>query len=106
MDLNYLYYRQQIETSMAEAARSAAARKVHAELANEYEKQIGEAAARKPDVRPRANPTMAVAMTAREVKDVESSAARTSSGCRGNPSCGHALRATNVRNGSKAHLSG
>ena len=69
MDLNYLYYRQQIETSMAEAARSAAARKVHGELAHEYEKKIGEAVARKPAERPRANPTMAVAMTAREVEE-------------------------------------
>lgn len=69
MDLNYLYYRQQIEMSMAGAARSAAARKVHGDLANEYEKKIGEAAARKPAVRPRANPTMAVAMTAREVEE-------------------------------------
>lgn len=72
MDLNYLYYRQQIETSMAGAARSAAARKTHGELANEYEKKIGEAAARKTEVRPKANPTMAVAMTAREVGDGES----------------------------------
>ena len=72
MDLNYLYYRQQIETSMARAARSAAARKVHGELANEYEKKIGEAAARKTDVRPEVNPTMAVAMTAREVEGGES----------------------------------
>ena len=72
MDLNYLYYRQQIETSMAGAARSAEARKVHGELANEYEKKIGEATARNTDVRPTANPTMAVAMTAREVEDGES----------------------------------
>ena len=71
MDLNYLYYRQQIETSMAETARSAAARKVHGELANAYEKKIGEAAARQTDIRSKANPIMAVAMTAREVEDGE-----------------------------------
>jgi hypothetical protein len=69
MDLNYLYYRQQIETSMAEAAPSAAARKVHGQLANEYERMIGEAAPRKADVRPATNPTMALAMTAREVEN-------------------------------------
>lgn len=72
MDLNYLFYRQQIEMSMAGAARSAAARKVHSELANEYEKKIGEAAARKTGAPPKANPTMAVAMTAREVGNGES----------------------------------
>ncbi|HUE80224.1 MAG TPA: hypothetical protein VMN38_11415 [Sphingomicrobium sp.] len=72
MDLNYLYYRQQIETSMAGAARSAAARRVHGDLANEYQKKISEAAARNTYGRPRANPTMAVAMTAREVDDVQS----------------------------------
>lgn len=72
MDLNYLYYRQQIEMSMAAAARTAAARKAHWELANEYEKRIGKASALKTDVPPKANPTMAVAMTAREVADGQS----------------------------------
>lgn len=75
MDLNYLFYRQQIERSMAEAAGSAAARKIHEELASVYEEQIGRAAwtpddePRLPDSikAPKANPTMAVAITAREV---------------------------------------
>jgi hypothetical protein len=69
MDLNYLFYRQQIETSLAEAARSPAARKAHQKFANEYEKRIGEAAVRDPaEDSAKANPTMAVAMTAREVE--------------------------------------
>jgi hypothetical protein len=67
MDLNYLFYRQQIETSMAEAAASAAVRKVHRAFATEYEKKIGEASAASDGEGPKANPTMAVAMTAREV---------------------------------------
>jgi len=66
MDLNYLFYRQQIETSRAGAASSAAARKVHRQLASEYARKIGEAAV-DPDAVAKANPTMAVAMTAREV---------------------------------------
>jgi hypothetical protein len=66
MDLNYLYFRQQVETSRAEAARCDAARKVHSELATEYEKKIGEAATRS---RPKANATMALAITAREVRE-------------------------------------
>ena len=40
MDLNYLFHRQQVERSKAEAARSGAARKIHAELARKYENQI------------------------------------------------------------------
>jgi hypothetical protein len=68
MDLNYLYYRQQIETSMAEAARSDAARKVHGKLAKEYEKKISEAVFRS---QPKANATMALAITAREVREDE-----------------------------------
>jgi hypothetical protein len=64
MDLNYLYYRQQIETSMAEAAHGGAARKVHGELAKEYEEKISEAVTR---AQPKANETMALAITAREV---------------------------------------
>ena len=69
MDLNYLYYRQQIETSMAEAAHSDAARKVHGELAEEYEKRINEAVGRS---QPKAKATMALAITAREVGESES----------------------------------
>lgn len=69
MDLNYLYYRQQIETSMAEAAHCGAARKVHGELAKEYEKKIGEALARS---QPKPNATMALAITAREVREGKS----------------------------------
>ena len=68
MDLNYLYYRQQIETSMAEAARSGAARKVHGQLAKEYEKKISEAVKQS---RRKANATMALAITAREVGERE-----------------------------------
>lgn len=40
MDLNYLFHRQQIERSLARAAASEAARKVHEELAEEYERRI------------------------------------------------------------------
>lgn len=40
MDLNYLFHRQQVERSRAEAANSEAARKAHEELAHEYEEQI------------------------------------------------------------------
>ena len=69
MDLNYLYYRQQIETSMAVAAHCDAARKVHGALAKEYDKKIREAVARS---QPKANTTMALAITAREVGEGES----------------------------------
>jgi hypothetical protein len=40
MDLNYLFHRQQVERSLAQAAASEAARKIHEELAEEYERQI------------------------------------------------------------------
>lgn len=40
MDLNYLFHRQQIERSRAETAASEAARRIHEELAEEYERQI------------------------------------------------------------------
>lgn len=40
MDLNYLFLRQQVERSLAEAADSAAARSAHAALARAYELQI------------------------------------------------------------------
>ena len=74
MDLNYLFYRQQIERSLAEAAGSAAARKIHEELAAIYEEEIGRAwtpdgepRLRDPIEAPKANPILAVAITAREV---------------------------------------
>jgi len=40
MDLNYLFRRQQVERTLAEAADSAAAKAAHEELARAYEKQI------------------------------------------------------------------
>lgn len=40
MDINYLFLRQQVERSRAEAATSGIARKVHEQLAGEYERQI------------------------------------------------------------------
>ena len=40
MDLNYVFLRQQVERSLAEAAASAAARKAHEELARAYELAI------------------------------------------------------------------
>ncbi len=40
MDLNYLFHRQQVERSRAQTAASEAARKIHEELAGEYERQI------------------------------------------------------------------
>jgi hypothetical protein len=85
MDLNYLFYRQQVERIMAEAASSEAVRKIHAALASQYEERISrataagrlDATARPLFLRPvaetdlveapRENPIMAVAMTAREV---------------------------------------
>jgi hypothetical protein len=86
MDLNYLFYRQQVEQIMAEAASSEAVRKIHAALASHYEERISEATAAgrldekaRPLFRwpvsktdfveaPKENPIMAVAMTAREVE--------------------------------------
>lgn len=77
MDLNYLFYRQQIERSRADSASSEAARKAHEGLANGYEARINEAAVsgQEPDDRPvfflgyhKVNATLAVAMTAREVE--------------------------------------
>jgi hypothetical protein len=69
MDLNYLFYRQQIERSRAETAGSEPARKAHAEMASRYEMRIGEAAETEAGEAPRnsVNPTLALAMTAREV---------------------------------------
>jgi hypothetical protein len=40
VDLNYLFHRQQVERSRAKAAASEAARKIHEDLASEYEHQI------------------------------------------------------------------
>ena len=79
MDLNDLFYLQQIERSRADAAPSDEARELHEGLARKYEGQI--VAARKPDAGtgslfqwrnsradPQVNATMAVAITAREVE--------------------------------------
>jgi hypothetical protein len=78
MDLNYLFYRQQVERSRAEAAQSEAVRSVHEQLAIGYEEKISSAAEngsrfqwageRNSAARvAEPNPTMAVAITAREV---------------------------------------
>lgn len=40
MDLNYLFHRQQVERSRATASANESARKIHEELATEYERQI------------------------------------------------------------------
>lgn len=40
VDLNYLFHRQQVERSRADAAASEAARKAHQALAHQYEEQI------------------------------------------------------------------
>lgn len=40
MDLNYVFLRQQVERSMAKAARNEAARSAHEELARAYELAI------------------------------------------------------------------
>ena len=42
MDINYLFQRQQIERSRAKAAASDVARRLHEQLAGEYERQIEE----------------------------------------------------------------
>ena len=44
-DLNYLFFRQQVERSRAEVAASDAARKAHEELAEAYEEQIDKSTA-------------------------------------------------------------
>ena len=71
MDLNYLFYRQQIERSLAESADSEPARRAHAEMASRYETRIGEAAesgeADREATAEAINPTLALAITAREV---------------------------------------
>ena len=43
VDINYLFLRQQTERSRADAAASAIARKIHEQLANEYERLIEDA---------------------------------------------------------------
>ena len=69
MDLNYLFYRQQVERSMAASADCEAARKAHETLAGEYEQQIGLIAqADRTDIASGLNATLAVAITAREVE--------------------------------------
>lgn len=43
MDINYLFLRQQMERSRAKAATSNVARKIHEQLADEYERLIEDA---------------------------------------------------------------
>ena len=43
MDINYLFLRQQTEKSRAETATSDVARKIHQQLADQYERLIEEA---------------------------------------------------------------
>ena len=43
MDINYLFLRQQTERSRADSAASDIARKIHEQLANEYERLIEDA---------------------------------------------------------------
>lgn len=43
MDINYLFLRQQTERSLAEAAATDIARRLHEQLANEYERLIEDA---------------------------------------------------------------
>lgn len=45
MDINYLFLRQQMERSRAQAATSEVARRIHEQLADEYERLIEEATA-------------------------------------------------------------
>lgn len=45
MDINYLLLRQQTERSRAQAATSDVARKIHEQLADEYERLIEDATA-------------------------------------------------------------
>jgi hypothetical protein len=73
MDLNYLFFRQQVERSMAASADSDAARQAHETLAGEYENRIQSVASASrsnipnPADAPTVNPTLALALTAREV---------------------------------------
>ena len=74
MDLNYLFFRQQVERSMAASADCDAARKAHQTLADEYESRIGMASEAgrtdiaQPPAGPDVNGPLAVAITAREVE--------------------------------------
>ena len=43
VDINYLFLRQQIERSRAEAAESDLARRIHEQMADEYERLIADA---------------------------------------------------------------
>jgi hypothetical protein len=43
MDINYLFRRQQVERSLATSAASDVVRRIHEQLAAEYERQIQEA---------------------------------------------------------------
>jgi len=43
LDINYLFLRQQMERSLARAAASDVARRIHAQLADEYERLIEDA---------------------------------------------------------------
>lgn len=43
MDTNYLFLRQQVERSRADAATSSTARQIHDQLADEYERLIEDA---------------------------------------------------------------
>jgi hypothetical protein len=43
VDINYLFLRQQTERSRADGAASDIARKIHEQLANEYERLIADA---------------------------------------------------------------
>ncbi len=43
MDINYLFLRQQMERSRAKAATSDVARRIHEQLADEYERLIEDA---------------------------------------------------------------
>jgi hypothetical protein len=45
VDINYLFLRQQMEKSRSEAAGSDVARKIHEQLAGEYERLIEDATA-------------------------------------------------------------
>ncbi|HYX47867.1 MAG TPA: hypothetical protein VE820_13745 [Sphingomicrobium sp.] len=45
MDINYLFLRQQTERSRAKAATSDVARRIHEQLADEYERLIEDATA-------------------------------------------------------------
>ena len=70
MDLNYLFHRQQVERTRSEMAESAEARAAHEEFAKRYEERIETVTSDDhwfpKDKAREINPTLAVAMTARE----------------------------------------